>query len=57
MMWRLEIRVEEKENTQDLARQSVQNGTIDNSSNCEETDEIAETDEICIAISYADFLR
>jgi len=55
----VEIRLEGEENTQEigLARQSEQNATIDNSSNCEETDEIAETDEICIAISYADFLR
>lgn len=44
----VEIRVEGEENTHDVARQSEQNATIDNSSNCEETDEIAETDEICI---------
>ena len=53
----VEIRVEGEENTHDLARQTEQNATIDNSSNCEETDEIAGTDEICIAISYADSFR
>ena len=47
----VEIRVEGEENTQDLARQSEENATIDNSSNCEETDEI------CLAISYANFIR
>jgi len=38
----VEIRIQDDENTQDLARQSEQNATIDNSSCCEETDEIAE---------------
>jgi len=38
----LEIRIQDERNTQDLARQSEQNATIDNSSSCEETDEIAE---------------
>ena len=50
----LEIRIQDEENTQDLARQSEQNATIDNSASCEETDEIAEQRE---AISYADLLR
>jgi len=38
----VEIRIQDEENTQVLARQSEQNATIDNSSSCEETDEIAE---------------
>ena len=54
----MEIRLEGEENTQEigLARQSEQNATIDNSSNCEETDEIAEPDEICIAIRWFGFV-
>src|SRR6218665_218400 len=38
----MEIRIQDEENTQDLARQSEHNATIDNSSSCEETDEIGE---------------
>src|SRR6218665_1580044 len=38
----LEIRIQDEENTKGLERQSEQNATIDNSSSCEETDEIAE---------------
>ena len=51
---KVEIIIQDEENTQELARQSEQNATIANSSSCEATDEIAE--QRPSAISFADFL-